>query len=201
MRKKENENNIVIDNYDSVVQWSYSLARKWVVEHLVPQGVTSSRKFEDYKRSGKSLPENFPRIPDEYFTRRQTWQGWQDFLGFPEKVKRKSYLDYQNASRIVKQGGITNSVSYRKWEKRPTNLPARPELHYKEWANWEDFLGSNYKVDSPNHNSKLQEKDVRIIKHQLKLGVPGVALAKMFNVSEMQISRIKKGENWGDIEV
>jgi len=192
---------IPIDDYDHIVQWSYSLARKWVIENLVPQGVVSSRKFEEYKKKGNPLPVNFPRIPDEYFTRRRTWQGWQHFLGNPDNVKRKQYLPYSSASRVARSGGISNSVAYRKWEKRPGNLPARPELHYKEWKNWESFLGNRYKVEPPSHNSKLNEKDVRIIKHQLKLGVPGAVLARTFNVSEMQISRIKKGENWRDIEV
>ena len=31
------------------------------------------------------------------------------------------------------------------------------------------------------------------------MGISGAVLAKTFKVSEMQISRIKHGENWNDI--
>jgi hypothetical protein len=33
----------------------------------------------------------------------------------------------------------------------------------------------------------------------LNMGIPGAVLARTFKVSEMQISRIKHGENWNDI--
>ena len=31
------------------------------------------------------------------------------------------------------------------------------------------------------------------------MGIPGAILARTFKVSEMQISRIKRGENWNEI--
>lgn len=190
-------------DYDKVLKWSYTLARKWAIDYLVPQGVTSARKFETYKRNKQPLPLKFPRIPDEYFIRRGSWKGWKDFLGNPESSKKKSFVNYKDASRIARAEKIRNSTEYREWGKRPYNLPARPELQYKEeWKGWSDFLGARYKkIDNSITYSKLQESDVRIIKHQLKLGVSGAYLAKTFRVSEMQISRIKSGENWGHIEV
>lgn len=190
-------------DYDKVLKWSYPLARKWAIDHLVPQGVTSARKFEAYKRSGQPLPPKYPRIPDEYFIRRGSWKGWKDFLGNPESSNKKSFLPFRDAARIAREHNICNSTEYREWKKRPYNMPARPELQYKEeWNGWGDFLGSRYKkVDNSITYSKLKEPDVRIIKHQLKLGVPGAYLAKTFGVSEMQISRIKSGENWAHIEV
>jgi len=190
-------------DYDKVIKWSYTLAREWAIKHLVPQGVTSARKFEAYKRSKQPLPLKYPRIPDEYFIRRGSWKGWKDFLGNPDSNKKKTFLDYKDAARIARSAKICNSTEYREWKKRPYNLPARPELQYKdEWKGWSDFLGSRYKkIDNSITYSKLKESDVRIIKHQLKLGISGAYLAKTFGVSEMQISRIKSGENWAHIEV
>lgn len=78
-------------------------------------------------------------------------------------------------------------------------MPARPEITYHEWEDWPKFLGEHYKKPDPVRNTKLKLSDVRIIKHQLQLGVPGAVLARMFNVSEMQISRIRSGENWAAI--
>jgi hypothetical protein len=78
-----------------------------------------------------------------------------------------------------------------------TNLPARPDQYYKDtWEGWKSFLGNNYDLPERKVASKLSASDVRIIKHQLNLGVSGAILARTFGVSEMQISRIKHGENW-----
>ena len=190
---------IEIADWDDVLKWSYSLARKFVIENLVPQGITSARKFDTYKRSLKPLPRKFPRIPDEYFIRKGTWQGWRDFLGYPDQKKSRNFLVYNDATRVVRNADIKNSKEYLSWKERPPNMPARPEYFYKEWNGWKDFLGEKFQKPNPRHYTKLSEADVRIIKHQLKMGIPGAVLARTFKVSEMQISRIKRGENWEDI--
>jgi hypothetical protein len=190
------EKEIVIENYDQVLKWSYSLAKKWVEENLLPIGIDSVRKFEAYKRAGNYLPSKFPRKPSDHFKRKGTWKGWVDFFSNPDHTH--NFMSFEDAKKLVGKYGIKNSMHYRYWKERPAKMPARPERHYPEWKGWEDFLGRNYDV---NHirNKKLKESDVRIIKHQLDLGVPGAVLARTFNVSEMQISRIKKGENWNHI--
>jgi hypothetical protein len=190
---------IELGDWDKVLKWSYSLASKYTIENLVPLGVTSARKFDAYKRAKKPLPKKFPRIPDEYFIRKGTWKGWPDFLGYPEHKKSRYYLNYRDASRVVREIGIKNSKEYLRWKERPANLPSRPEYFYKEWNGWKDFLGASYQPPDPRHYTKLSIADVRIIKHQLNMGVPGAVLARTFKVSEMQISRIKRGENWNDI--
>ena len=47
---------IEISDWDNVLKWSYTLARKYAIENLVPLGVTSARKFDAYKRAKKPLP-------------------------------------------------------------------------------------------------------------------------------------------------
>ena len=49
---------------------------------------------------------------------------------------------------------------------------------------------------SANGNSTLREDDVVAIKHGLKLGVPQQSLADHFNVSQVNVSRIKLGYIW-----
>jgi hypothetical protein len=49
--------------------------------------------------------------------------------------------------------------------------------------------------------SKLKAQDVKLIKSMLQRGVKQNLIAKMFCISEMQVTRIKRGENWGDIKV
>lgn len=48
---------------------------------------------------------------------------------------------------------------------------------------------------------KLDSSQVMLIKKQLKRGIPNRRIAKNFEVSEMQIHRIKTGENWSHIVV
>jgi len=189
-----------IDSYDNVIRWSYKLAKTWVQEYLVPKGINSSRKFDAYKRSSEYMPRNFPRKPDEYFKKKDVWQGWPDFFGKPLGLPEKSYLSYEEASKFCMLRGIKNSIEYRTWKNRPSNLPARPDQYYKkQWNSWKLFLGNNYTIPERKVASKLSASDVRIIKHQLNLGVSGAVLARTFGVSEMQISRIKHGENWAKV--
>lgn len=190
-----------IDSYDHVLKWSYKLASNWIKENLVPVGVNSSRKFETYKREGKYLPKNFPRKPDDYFKKLGVWRGWPDFFGKKGKHAEKNYYSYEEASVFCIRMGIKNSIEYRTWKNRPCRLPARPDQFYKcKWISWVEFLGDNYELPERKVASKLNEKDVRIIKHQLNMGISGSILAKNFGVSEMQISRIKHGENWEKVE-
>lgn len=49
--------------------------------------------------------------------------------------------------------------------------------------------------------SKLKLEDVKVIKSMLLRGVKQNLIAKMFCISEMQVTRIKRGENWGNVEV
>ena len=50
-------------------------------------------------------------------------------------------------------------------------------------------------------NSKLKESDVRQLKLMLAKGITQSIIAKMFRISEMQVTRIKRGENWGHITI
>jgi hypothetical protein len=190
-----------IDSYDNVIRWSYKLAKSWIQDNIVAnKGINSSRKFDAYKRSGQYLPKNFPRKPDEYFKKKGVWQGWADFFGKPEELGESLYLEYEQAAIYCIRKGIRNSIEYRTWVDRPANLPARPDQFYKEtWKGWREFLGSNYDIPDRKVASKLKLSDVRIIKHQLALGITGSVLARTFGVSEMQISRIRNGENWTEV--
>lgn len=49
-------------------------------------------------------------------------------------------------------------------------------------------------------NSKLKPKDVELLKSMLDRGVKQNVIAKLFSISEMQVTRIKRGENWSKIK-
>lgn len=83
------------------------------------------------------------------------------------------------------------------------------------WATKDEVVQHSFK--SPNwvkHNlelersttlrrgySKLNYNDVVLIKIKLSKGEPMSRLARRFGVSDMQIHRIKTGENWGDVKI
>lgn len=48
--------------------------------------------------------------------------------------------------------------------------------------------------------SKLKPEDVKVIKSMINKGIKQKIIAKMFCISEMQITRIKRGVNWPEIK-
>jgi len=50
-------------------------------------------------------------------------------------------------------------------------------------------------------NSKLSEPDIMMLKSMLERGVVQAKIAKLFCISEMQVTRIKRGENWGHVKL
>jgi len=49
-------------------------------------------------------------------------------------------------------------------------------------------------------NSKLKPEDVAQLKSMLDKGIRQNVIARLFSISEMQVTRIKRGENWSKVE-
>ena len=79
-----------------------------------------------------------------------------------------------------------------------------------EWHTKESLIERNREIAKQNYknpnfkkvisNSKLKEADIALLKSMLLKGVTQSKIAKMFCISEMQVTRIKRGENWGHVE-
>lgn len=87
-----------------------------------------------------------------------------------------------------------NDISNLKW----TNKKEK-EAHQFQSPSW-----LNLKRERRVTNSKLTEDKVRLLKR--KMADPNrktrlKMLAKQFGISEMQLYRIKKGENWGNVTI
>jgi hypothetical protein len=85
-----------------------------------------------------------------------------------------------------------NHVSNLEWHTRKTLIKKHREI-------------TAQKMKDPNYtkvikNSKLEESDIRLLKSMLHRGVVQAKIAKMFCISEMQVTRIKRGENWGHVQ-
>lgn len=63
-----------------VKYWDYQTAHDWVVENLVPQGITTVTKFRKWAET-EAKPLEMPTLPDKYYNRRGEWSGWKMFLG------------------------------------------------------------------------------------------------------------------------
>jgi len=61
------------------------------------------------------------------------------------------------------------------------------------------YTGKKY--PGVRHHTKLKEKDIIQLKKMLLRNIPQAKIAKLFCISEMQVTRIKRGENWGDVKI
>lgn len=88
-------------------------------------------------------------------------------------------------------------MNYEKTENRVANLKwatkREKEIHQFSNPKWAEIVKKRNQ-----NNSKLNEGKVKKIKRQLKNNRTRInMIAKRFGVSDTQIHRIKRGENWG----
>ncbi|MEN8121576.1 MAG: NUMOD4 domain-containing protein [Bacteroidota bacterium] len=86
-----------------------------------------------------------------------------------------------------------NHVSNLEWHTKESLVEKHREFA-KQLSN-----GNQFK--KPMRNSKLKESDIRLLKSMLQRGVVQSMIAKLFCISEMQVTRIKRGENWGHVKI
>ena len=86
-----------------------------------------------------------------------------------------------------------NHVSNLAWMTKETLDELNREFHKQKvkQANYRKVI---------NH-SKLKETDIIHLKSMLQKGITQSTIAKMFCISEMQVTRIKRGENWGHVQI
>ncbi len=102
-----------------------------------------------------------------------------------------------------------------------TRIEGEIIVHHKDWdktnnyhknINWLTPESSSKKRDrrrkeltkgenKPGSNSKLKIEDIIRLKRLLKMGIKQNVIAKLFAISEMQVTRIKRNENWAHVEV
>lgn len=102
----------------------------------------------------------------------------------PKESEDQIYVIHLNYDKL------NNKVSNLKWATK-----REKELHQFSNPNWKN-------VGHKGGNFKLTEGKVKIIKRQLKNNRTRLKMiAKRFGVSDMQIHRIKTGENWGHVKI
>jgi hypothetical protein len=109
------------------------------------------------------------------------------FLKKPsEKYTVVAHLDYDK---------LNNRASNLKWMTHEENvIHQRSSPHVIAEKEKRRMSGGR-----TNRTTKLSVTKVMLLKKLLNEGKPVKALVKQFKVSDMQIYRIKSGENWGDV--
>ena len=104
---------------------------------------------------------------------------------------------------IPKDSKNQSVVIHLDWNKQNNNISnlqwvAKDESYKRMFKKFlDDYKKSNKII---RRNAKLKPEDVKLLKSMLKRGVKQNVIAKLFAISEMQVTRIKRNENWGAIK-
>lgn len=118
---------------------------------------------------------------------------------FVHKAVAELFLDTPsdaNKTKVIHKdyNKLNNHVHNLAWASQE-EVSARFKNHPK------NILRALKKKESVVTNQKLTSSDVLVIKKRLKKGYTLKRLAKQFSVSDMQIHRIKTGENWANVKL
>lgn len=102
------------------------------------QNLESEQEWKLFYKSGK-LSENIPINPKNVYTSK--WNGWDDWLGNFDR----DYLPFGEAKKEVGKLLFEYSSEWKEYCKsgnKPKNIPAKPDLIYKDkWSGWDDWFG------------------------------------------------------------
>ena len=142
----------------------------------------------------------------EEFLKKKSYINSYETISLKQEINKKSTSRYVH--KIVAQHFLEKEneeqqyvihIDYDKNNNRVENLKwtskREKELHQFNNPTWDAIVKNRKKG-----NAKLTEGKVKIIKRQLKNKRTRITMiAKRFGVSDMQIHRIKSGENWGNV--
>ena len=118
--------------------------------------------------------------------------------------KKRSYLVHKLTAEyfVSKESDDQTVVIHLDWNKQNN--------HYKnlQWVTRDESYRRMHQVLQEARkkagkvvtSSKLRPEDVSVLKGLLEKGVKQSVIAKLFCISEMQVTRIKRKENWAEIE-
>jgi superfamily II DNA or RNA helicase len=103
----------------------------------------SFAEWSRYCKSSSKHPE-IPYHPERRY--KDSWKGFEDFLGIKYKV---TFMPYDDARNYARKLGV-NTSGWRQLVtsgKKPREIPSNPDKTYlnKGWKGWADFLGNGKK--------------------------------------------------------
>lgn len=178
-----------------------SLAGERWKELRLRKGVTTKR----YAISNRGRIVSFKtRVEDGYLLRPRLTQGYPSVTIGREANRQNYYLHRLVAEYFTKKSSAKHSFVIHLDHKKENNNAAN-----LKWVKHEDQIAHALKDpnvlmrQNPEEGPKLNMAKVRQIKRALKgKNQPTLKkLARQFRVSDMQIHRIKTGENWSHVKV
>jgi hypothetical protein len=120
--------------------------------------------------------------------------------------KAKSFLVHKITADafVPKDNNDQSVVIHLDWNKQNNHFSnlqwvTKDEAYKRMFRKFlDDYKKSNKVI---RRNTKLKPEDVILLKSMLKKGVKQNIIAKLFCISEMQVTRIKRNENWGAVQV
>ena len=111
-----------------------------------------------YCKSGKR-PANIPASAHTSY--KDEWKGYGDWIG-TGKVRHTKFLPFKEAreyARSLNLDSVTSWNNFTKSKKRPSNIPANPEMTYKkDWQGWGNWLEKKLK--------KRQKKELQYLSYE-----------------------------------
>lgn len=81
-------------------------------------GLSTARAYWKWAKTA-ARPQDIPARPEAAYAR-QGWAGYGDWLGTGIATGRtRSFLTYDEASRVVREAGIPSSAEYHVWSRPP----------------------------------------------------------------------------------
>jgi DNA-directed RNA polymerase specialized sigma subunit len=122
-----------------------------------------------------------------------------------DKYKRKFYVHKVVAELWLPKPSVKHTYVTHLDGRFKNNHISNLQWHTKESLKEKHRENKENRKDNPRHsytptNSKLKESDIVLLKSMLLRGVVQSKIAKLFRISEMQVTRIKRGENWGYVK-
>jgi hypothetical protein len=90
-----------------------------------------------------------PSNPNKQY---QEWRGWGEFLNVynPGGKRKENVLSYKAAQVVCSDTNVVSSADYfRRYKKISESLPSNPNVFYKEWSGWLNYLGTTDLSKSP----------------------------------------------------
>ena len=129
----------------------------------------------------KAVQLKINKVPFRYYVHKLVAEIW-----IPKPSEKHIYVTHLD--RNLKNNHISNL----EWLTQETL-----DQQYREYFKQKYNASRHPKIMT---NNKLNEKDIKLLKSMLQRGVVQAMIAKMFCISEMQVTRIKRGENWGHVQ-
>ena len=125
-----------------------------------------------FSKSCAITPANIPASAHTSY--KDEWKGYGDWIG-TGKVRHTKFLPFKEAreyARSLNLDSVTSWNNFTKSKKRPSNIPAQPEMTYKkDWQGWGDFLGTGTIATQDREYLPPIEAKIEARKYQKKLGI------------------------------